>query len=575
MIKRLYTPRFVYDNELDQQRANGLQMMVIFLIGLLILLTAGLVLAELGVIEQSGALLDLDLALALVLVGLGVGLVAIFALLQRGQLDLAAVLMVGLLLLGTIAPIINYEFGPIYLVIPLIAAAVLLGRRALIITAVLVGAGLLLRYGAVSQMDRPIRVVPSREISVATVESFAVIALLFALLYVFGGKVLSLGRDAMRRLQRLERVTALTPQFAAEGTEDALMSHVLLAAQEGFGYALAQLYLIDSNGRIARRLRQGTRHQTLLTSSDANPGEASVIADVFATHAPVIAAASDPQPRAQHLVAPSRYAISLPVLFSTGRVAAVLDFQTTALNPPDASELALLTSLTQSFAAAWERQALVHDQARVIEEQSGQLERLREQVGLFEGRSQQTALGSWENYLRGRGSQRIGFDLVRQQAGLNERDLRPASDLPPEILSALERGELHITVEGDEQVVNVPIRVRELLLGAMAFRLPAGQSITQRQLDTVGIVAERLGTALENLRLYEQNQAQVRRERKASDVTSALLSATDLNSLLSAATDIFNDALGAISTRVTIEPVAAPQPATNGSHAPASQGGNG
>jgi GAF domain-containing protein len=203
-------------------------------------------------------------------------------------------------------------------------------------------------------------------------------------------------------------------------------------------------------------------------------------------------------------------------------------------------------------------------------------------VNTLEGRARQTVVQSWQGYLQGRGEDAIGFDLIRQQHGLSERDLRAASDLPPDLRRALETGEPQLTVEDEEQVIHVPIRVRNAMMGAMAFRVPTGQIISARQVETVRIVAERLGLALESTRLYEQNQAQARRERKASEVTGVLLGTTDLNTLLNAAAGAFNEALGAVSTRVTIEPAALAAPVAapngngngNGASANGSQGGN-
>jgi GAF domain-containing protein len=428
-------------------------------------------------------------------------------------------------------------------------------------------------------MNRAIRVVPSRDITQDTFQAFAIISLMFALLYVFGGMANRIGRRSIRHAQRLARITSLTPQFAAETSENGLVNRTLIAAQDGLGYALAQIYLVDASGRITRRLRQGTSQEDVIATVSPNQGEASVIADAVQSRAPVRVTPKDSAPRTLHLVAPSRSAVSVPIIFASGRVTAVLDVQSVSGAEVDADELTVLTTLAQEFAAAWEKQTLTVDQARVISEQAEQIERLRDQVGTLEGRSRQTAVSGWDNYLRGRGEDRIGFDLIRQQHGLSERDLRPASDLPPEMRAVLEKGEPLVVLEEGEQVINVPIRVRDAMLGAMAFRIPAGQTITQRQIETVRIVAERLGLALESTRLYEQYQSQARRERKASEVTSVLLGATDMNTLLNAAAGAFNEALGAVFTRVTIEPDAAVArpvalPTSNGSHKPASQGGN-
>jgi GAF domain-containing protein len=67
-------------------------------------------------------------------------------------------------------------------------------------------------------------------------------------------------------------------------------------------------------------------------------------------------------------------------------------------------------------------------------------------------------------------------------------------------------------------------------------------------------VAERLALALENTRLFEQTQAQAQRERKANEIASVLIGATDVRLVLNLAAENFKDALGAVNTHIYIQP---------------------
>jgi GAF domain-containing protein len=100
----------------------------------------------------------------------------------------------------------------------------------------------------------------------------------------------------------------------------------------------------------------------------------------------------------------------------------------------------------------------------------------------------------------------------------------------------------------------VPITLRDQVLGALTFAIPADRSISERQVDMLRTVANRLAVALESNRLLEQTQAQAQRERKANEIGSVLLSETDLEAVVSLAAENFNEALGAIHTRVYLEP---------------------
>jgi GAF domain-containing protein len=84
----------------------------------------------------------------------------------------------------------------------------------------------------------------------------------------------------------------------------------------------------------------------------------------------------------------------------------------------------------------------------------------------------------------------------------------------------------------------------------MSFTLPTNHALTQRQIELSRNVAERLGAALESSRLFEQSQAQADRERQASETTSHLLGVTDVQTVLDLAAADFQEALGAVYTRV-------------------------
>jgi GAF domain-containing protein len=119
--------------------------------------------------------------------------------------------------------------------------------------------------------------------------------------------------------------------------------------------------------------------------------------------------------------------------------------------------------------------------------------------------------------------------------------------------SALKTGEVQVEVADDAQIINVPITFRDQTLGAMSFTVAKDQEISERQLEMARIVSNRLALALENTRLFEQSQAQVQRERKASELGNLLLGSTDVAAMLEMAAESFNEALGAVQTRIYVE----------------------
>jgi GAF domain-containing protein len=185
---------------------------------------------------------------------------------------------------------------------------------------------------------------------------------------------------------------------------------------------------------------------------------------------------------------------------------------------------------------------------RTLDEQESIAGGLRAQIETLRQHAQQTG-GDWSSYVQGRSQGAFGFDLRRENMAIT-----PASDLPDTLRPALARGEPVVLTQGNIQVVNVPIRLRDEILGAMSFSLPPGRQASDRQMDTVRAVAERLALALENARLVEQSQAQVTRERRAGDISNLLIGQQDVSAVLQLAAERFNEALGAVYTHIYLEP---------------------
>jgi GAF domain-containing protein len=182
-----------------------------------------------------------------------------------------------------------------------------------------------------------------------------------------------------------------------------------------------------------------------------------------------------------------------------------------------------------------------------VRDQEGIIDRFLSQMSELQRRSESAAVLGWSRYLQGRGQEGFGFDFERGS-------IVPASDLPESIRQTVERGDISIQQHDGEQIVNVPITLRDQQLGALTFSIPADRGVNERQIEMLRTVANRLSVALENNRLFEQTQAQAQRERKASEIGSLLLGETDIEAVLELAAENLNEALGAVHTRVYLEP---------------------
>ncbi len=254
--------------------------------------------------------------------------------------------------------------------------------------------------------------------------------------------------------------------------------------------------------------------------------------------------------RALHLIPPARQSCTL-VIIEQDTVVALLDIQTSRPRPFSRNELLVLRSLVDQASRELDYSSTIRDLQTTVRDQDGVINRFTRQLNEIQGRGRQASMSGWDTLFNARMTEAFGFDLVGEGGKLTP--IR-SDALPDAIRETLLRGDVHIQQTAGDQVVTVPIVFRDVVLGAMSFNVPRERPVTDRQIELIRTVADRLSVALENNRLLEQTQAQARRERQASEIGSVLLSATNVESVLSLAADNFHEALGAIHTRVYLQP---------------------
>jgi GAF domain-containing protein len=496
-------------------------------------------------------------ALSLVFLLLPIPLIGALVLLQRGHLQLATWLYVGMLSSSVIPVIISIEFpaAPMLLILPLTAAGVFLGRRGLLIVVAVLALAIGVRVIVQSQYARTIRIntaetIPRDLALVGTSLGMSAVFLFFAM----GGNQRVM-RANQRDMELLQKLAEFRQRLGTNPTENDIFLNVLVMLQVDLGYTVAQLFVQDELGSFTRLRLAGT---DLMSRNKLNRLNVSLADDPSAVGEsarlmqPVSASLNDAPLRSSHLVPPAQAGIALP-LISNGVLLGVLDIQTTTPDTLSDARQDALDGLASQVAGALADVRNVAELQRTTREQEETINRYRAQVFEMQQRTQQLMTSGWERYIQGRGGEAFGFDV----SAVNGRGLTttPAADLPDDIRRALEQGDIHVEPRDGHYVVNAPISYRGEVLGAMTFTL--SQPLTERQIDLLRTVSIRLGLALENNRLYEQSQAQAAREHKAGEIASRLITATDIQSVLSLAAESFNEALGAVHTRVYLEPFAA------------------
>jgi GAF domain-containing protein len=293
-----------------------------------------------------------------------------------------------------------------------------------------------------------------------------------------------------------------------------LIRLVVDLVRERFGLYYVGLFLVDSAGQWAI-LRAGTGEagQALLERGHRLPvGESSMVGWCIA-HAQA-RVAQEVSEEAARLPTPelpdTRSEAALP-LRSRGRVLGALTVQSAQPDAFDAATIAALQAMTDHIAVAL-------DNARLFAESQSFVEMARRA-------SAQASAEGWKKLAHERTA--VGYRS-------SERGLVESQDVwQPEIAQAQSAGQTVRTGgNGAGELVAVPIKVRDVVIGVLDAHAPQGRGWTSEQIAMLETLADQLGAALESARLYRDTQRRAAREQLAREITDKLRRAADIESLM-------------------------------------------
>ncbi len=549
--QRYLTLRYSYDNPIDRQRARLLLLLTLVTFAALAIWFVVLFIPHFLAGDVSILRTAVAVPFAIFFVYL------VYRFIQNGRLRAALWLFVIFTLLIAIQQVVlRVQVGPdltptatVLLTVPLVAAGILLDRRSTVATAAIIVIAVLIASATQNKPLADFGFVPTYIVQIETPEILLTLGIVLVFLLGFVGALEQTANESMAEIQQRGWVTQFATELTKGGSEEIILSRAVNLINDRLGYLLTRIYLVGEDGSFSRSIRSGMGEQTLMETTRINLSDSSAIAEAGRTMLPVLLTTADLPSRRSYMLASAQTAAALPIV-NNGKLLGVLDLQSAGQTAFAENEVAIQILLANEIAIALTYTENVASLQRAVRERETSISRLQSQLQEFRQRDRQSLNEIWGNYIQGRGTAAIGFDLEADSS----LSLVAANDLPANIYAALTSGQLQTSTNGKEQVVNVPIVFRNTVLGAMSFTIPNDQALNQHQLEMAQTVAERLALALENTRLFEQSQAQAMRERKASEVASLLIGATDVNALLNMAAEQFNEALGAVHTQIFIQP---------------------
>jgi len=542
--------RYTYPNLLQQQQARSLW----WIAGLtLVLLTPYILYVPFARFSPQQLVLNLSN-----LTFLGLSLVAVLVLLQRGRLTAASLTYIVMLFLIISAGYILRQ-TPTTLIafsVPLIAAGMLLNWRGMV---VLIGAtGLVLivalALSALGVTNNTSTFPATSELILITLLVLAVDAIILA---TFAGSQRNILEDNFRLTQELRSSANITLSIANIASVDEMLTRVADLIRDQLGYYHVQLFLVDPKTQL---LVQRTATTTIQMRGEVLqrrllPDDPSPFNQVLHTGKLLLLTTADPADRRVEFLSATQSELILPLLHNQNLMG-VLDVHSAEPNGFAEYDVEMLMALSAQVALVIQNTNLLNLMQDLSQTREQLAEQVREANREIEILSRELSGRVWSRYLQNRTDGVLGFDWQNGK-------ITPNTAFTAGLESGLNSLSPTLRAEQNEQILTIPIVLRGQPIGVMEFRTNERERWSERHIELARIIAQRMAVTLDNVRLYEQSQAVAAREQMANQVAAALQSYTDMDSLVQAAVDRFQEALGATRTSIRLG-VPNEQPHKNG-----------
>ncbi|MGZ9235086.1 MAG: GAF domain-containing protein, partial [Anaerolineales bacterium] len=345
------------------------------------------------------------------------------------------------------------------------------------------------------------------------------------------------------RTRDLESQT-LRIRVAAEIARDAASAHDLqeLLARTAelictrFGFYHAGIFLLDNPKEYAVLVASPTEagQKMMQNHHRLRVGETGIVGRVAATGEPRVTlnTGADAVYFNNPFLPNTRSEMSLPLKVEN-LVIGVLDVQSDQAQAFGEDDVAIMQVLADQLATAIER-------TRLLQEVEKNLKELESAYGRFTSEN-------WKDLSVGKLTANKGyrFDNVR---------IEPITELPELAGTVLKTG----TTAGTngsrpgidkEQKVAIPIKLRGQTIGVISLKLKEGYDTNT--ISVIELAAERLASAMESARLYEEARLRADREQSISRITTAISGSTEYDEILQTTVREIGNILS--DTEVTIQ----------------------
>lgn len=534
--RSFFRVRYAYTDVLDRHKAQGL-------IRIAWLSIAAAIIGAIGLVFNRTPIFFIIQYAAITLIVIGSMAVTMMAI-NRGNLTVGSIMFI--ILTFVVALMAYIPNGPVSMFfvafsMPIIAAGVLLDLRGMMVMV-----GLTLVTVFLTVIFTVLGLLTPFLVGAASLSDVLVYGTLILLV---DGFILSLFASGQRIVARQNRAlstelqsAATFTQTVAEGTNlDDLLTRTATLIRDRLGYYFVQIFLLEPKTGLLV-LQSGTG--VVEARRRIAPDEKTVLNDVLRSGKTQRIDDTAPPGQRSEFLAATRAELVVPLRRGTS-ILGILDVHSVSSQAFTSQDILTLETMAVQV-------SLIIDNTRLAssaQENSATQQRVNEQLQIamrqIDQLNRSSSSQTWSRFLENRVEGTIGLDW-------KDGTFTASQALTPALERAMSSTQAEIRIEGNDQIMTVPILSRGQVLGVMEFRAPTKRAWNNRSLELARAISQRLALALDNVRLFEQTQALANREQTVNRIAAELQAKTDVDSLLATAAETFQQALGATRTSIRL-----------------------
>jgi len=323
--------------------------------------------------------------------------------------------------------------------------------------------------------------------------------------------------ELSRRAQRFEAIARISRDTLALLEPEEMLRRTTESIKEQFGFDTVAIYLAgESDGEIGLRAIAG-----------ATPEAGAALEQLEAVTQTILSGALRVTQSAAEKAEGDLGRLVLPLRIR-GQTSGALAVQTREHAAFSAEDTAALQMLADQIATAIEN-------VRLFSESQTSLRELN-------ALHRQYAAGAWEEYVQSQPeAMRYSHGSLECSVATWQAACEQARASGAAVAFTGDAG-----AGGATRSLAVPVILRGLSLGVLGFHRPAGAGAWQpEEIAMVGMIADRLALAVENIRLLEDTQRRARQEQLVGEVTTRIRVPMDMDTILQTAVRELGQAMGA------------------------------